>query len=158
MIASALERHAALAGRNSLTRLADKTWILDDTYNANPASVRNALRSLAEIGRSDARRTVAVLGEMKELGASAAREHESLGAAIAECGVAVAIGCGGLIDLALDRAASLGVEVFKETSTISAAERATTCVLPGDVVLVKGSRSVGAERVVEALVRTRGVI
>ena len=155
-IAKALERLASVAGRGTLRRLLDDTIVIDDSYNANPASVRNALRSLAEVGRAESRRTVAVLGEMKELGASAAHEHEAIGDDIAEAAVAVAVGCGGLIDLALDRAASRGVAVVKAASTDDAASRACDVVRARDVVLVKGSRSVGAERVVEALVRARG--
>jgi UDP-N-acetylmuramoyl-tripeptide--D-alanyl-D-alanine ligase len=118
--------------------------------------VRSALESLAEIGVAESRRTVAVLGEMKELGPSSAREHEALGALIADAGVAVAIGCGGLIDLALDRAAARGVTVIKATSTADAVARAREIVIAKDVVLVKGSRSVGVERVVEALVELHG--
>jgi len=155
-IAEALAQLHAIDGRGALRRLGDGTLVLDDTYNANPASVRNALRSLAEIGRAESRRTVAVLGEMKELGPSASKEHESIGDDIAAARVAVAVGCGGLIDRALDRAASRGVRVIKAASTDDAAARALEVVQARDVVLVKGSRSVGAERVVEALVRARG--
>ena len=158
-VARALAEHAALghgAGRGAIRRLGDGTLLIDDSYNANPASVRAALRSLAEIGRAESRRTVAVLGEMKELGQSEAEEHDAIGAAIAEAGVAVAIGCGGLIDLALDRASRAGVTVIKSANTDLAAKEADALVRPTDVVLVKGSRSVGTERVVLALVRTRG--
>lgn len=152
-----LARLAAIGGRGELRRLADDTLVLDDTYNANPGSMNNALLSLAEIGRAERRRTVAVLGEMKELGPSAPSEHAAIGDRLAEAGIAVALGCGGLIDLALGRAASRGVAVVKAASTAEAAARAVEVVRARDVVLVKGSRSVGAERVVEALVRARGL-
>ncbi len=156
VIAQALERLASVAGRAALRRLPDDTLVIDDSYNANPASVRSALLSLAEIGRAESRRMVAVLGEMKELGPSAAREHEAIGDDIADAAVAVAVGCGGLIDLALDRAASRGVSIVKAASTDEAAGLACEVVRARDVVLVKGSRSVGAERVVDALVRAHG--
>jgi len=155
-LVNALAGAATLAGRGALRRLHDDTLVLDDSYNANPASVRNALRSLAELGQAESRRTVAVLGEMKELGPTSPREHEALGDEIAAAGVALAVGCGGLIDLALDRAAARGVAVIKAKTTDEAAERAASSVAPRDVVLVKGSRSVGAERVVDALARAHG--
>ena len=158
-LTGALARHAALghgAGRGEVRRLGDGTLVIDDSYNANPASVRAALRSLAELGRAESRRTVAVLGEMKELGPTEAEEHDALGVAIAEAGIALVIGCGGLVDRTLDRAARAGVTVVKAQSTERAAEEAVARVCAGDVVLVKGSRSVGTERVVDALARSRG--
>jgi UDP-N-acetylmuramoyl-tripeptide--D-alanyl-D-alanine ligase len=139
-------------------RLKDETLLIDDTYNANPHSMRAALAAAAELAhaQSPAARIVAVLGEMKELGPFAPKEHEALGDAIADAGVALVIGCGGMIDLALDRAAARGVAVEKGTDTADAAVRAVARVAPKDIVLVKGSRSVGAERVVAALVAARG--
>jgi len=150
--AEAIERalgKVALQGRGTVRRLEGDIVVLDDTYNANPASMRAALATLGEI--AGGRRRVAVLGEMKELGALAREEHEALGEAIADAGVALAIGCGGLVDLALDRAAARGVEVVRAASTAEAAAEAAVRVRHGDAVLVKGSRSVGAEKVVAAL-------
>jgi len=138
-----------LAGRATVVRLGGDVVVLDDTYNANPGSMRAALETLAEIAGS--RRRVAVLGEMKELGAHAEAEHAALGEAIAAAGVALAIGCGGLVGLALDGAAARGVEVVRAGSTDEAAREAAARVRAGDAVLVKGSRSVGAERVVAKL-------
>lgn len=138
-----------LAGRASVRHLAGDVVVVDDTYNANPASMRSALETLAEIARD--RRRVAVLGEMKELGAHAEAEHVALGDALAAAGVSLAIGCGGLISRALERAAELGVEVVIADSTAAAAREATSRVRRADAVLVKGSRSVGAEAVVAAL-------
>jgi len=141
-----------LAGRATLKRLAEDIVVLDDTYNANPASMRAALATLAEIAGS--RRRVAVLGEMKELGAHAEAEHVALADALAAAGVTLAIGCGGLISRALLRAAELGVTCVDASSTEEAAAEAKARVRPSDAVLVKGSRSVGAERVVQVLIET----
>ena len=143
-----------LAGRATVKRLGEDILVLDDTYNANPASMRAALATLAELGGS--RRRVAVLGEMKELGTHAESEHDALGDALAQAGVSVAIGCGGLVDRALSRLASISpeIEVFAAPSTEEAAREAARRVRPGDAVLVKGSRSVGAERVVAVLSET----
>lgn len=141
-----------LAGRATVKHLGEDIVVLDDTYNANPASMRSALATLGEIARE--RRLVAVLGEMKELGAHAEAEHVALGDAIAAAGVSLAIGCGGLISRSLERAAELGVTCFMARSTDEAAREATARVRRSDAVLVKGSRSVGAERVVAALTAT----
>jgi UDP-N-acetylmuramoyl-tripeptide--D-alanyl-D-alanine ligase len=158
MLQGVLSRHAAIAGRTAVRRLKDDTLLIDDTYNANPHSMRAALAAAAELGRAHGARVVAVLGEMKELGPSAPAEHAALGDAVADAGVALAVGCGGLVDLALDRAAARGVAIEKAQDTAQAALRAVAVVAPGDVVLVKGSRGVRAERVVEALVAARGEV
>lgn len=139
----------SLQGRGTVRTLAHDVVLIDDTYNANPASMRAALATLNEIAGE--RRKVAVLGEMKELGVLAEAEHEALGDDIALAGVTLAIGCGGLIDLALAVAKAKGVEVVLTASAEEAAREAKARVKPGDAVLVKGSRSVGAERVVAAL-------
>jgi UDP-N-acetylmuramoyl-tripeptide--D-alanyl-D-alanine ligase len=156
---SAVQIEAALAtvrldGRATLRRLGGDIVVLDDTYNANPASMRAALRALAEVAGT--RRRIAVLGEMKELGAHAEREHDALGDLLASSGVAVVIGCGGLIDRALDRAALLGatIELVHCDSTEHASHETRSRARAGDAILVKGSRSVGAERVVAALTET----
>ncbi|HSO37231.1 MAG TPA: UDP-N-acetylmuramoyl-tripeptide--D-alanyl-D-alanine ligase [Labilithrix sp.] len=155
---TALQIEAALAnlrldGRATVQRLGQDIVVLDDTYNANPASMRAALQTLAEL--AGPRRRVVVLGEMKELGAHAESEHDALGEALAGAGVAVAIGCGGLIDRTLARAAELSpITVVRAASTDEATRKTLGIVRPGDAVLVKGSRSVGAERVVAALTET----
>jgi len=143
-----------LAGRATVKRLGQDVLVLDDTYNANPGSMRAALATLAEIAGS--RRRVAILGEMKELGSHAESEHDALGDALAVSGVTLAIGCGGLVDRTLARAASLApaMEVVAAPSTEEAAREAGLRVRSGDAVLVKGSRSVGAERVVAVLTET----
>jgi UDP-N-acetylmuramoyl-tripeptide--D-alanyl-D-alanine ligase len=125
--------------------------VLDDTYNANPASMRAALATLGELAGT--RRKVAVLGEMKELGPLAEEEHRSLGDAIAAAKVDLVVGCGGMVELALDRAEAAGIKVVRAPSTVDAALRASEILRSGDAVLVKGSRSVGAERVVDALAK-----
>ncbi|HTQ41197.1 MAG TPA: UDP-N-acetylmuramoyl-tripeptide--D-alanyl-D-alanine ligase [Polyangiaceae bacterium] len=151
----ALAVEAALAGLPPIegrmrVRLAGDVQVIDDAYNANPASMRAALAALAEM---DGARRVAVLGEMKELGSVAEREHEALGTAVAQAGVKLLVSCGGLADAIARVAAAAGVEVVRTASAEEAARTTAERVRPRDVVLVKASRSVGAERVVEALVR-----
>jgi len=141
-----------LVGRSTVVKLGHdgEVIVLDDTYNANPSSMRAALSTLAEVAGAT-RRKIAVLGEMKELGDHAETEHAALGEVIADSGVVAAIGCGGLIDRALDVAEARGVRVYRGRSTMEAANLALIVVKQGDAVLVKGSRSVGAERVTAAL-------
>jgi UDP-N-acetylmuramoyl-tripeptide--D-alanyl-D-alanine ligase len=133
------------------------TTILDDSYNANPQSVRAALRTLGELTQqSSGRRAVIVLGEMRELGPLAEAEHRALGAALAGSGARLVLSCGGLADLAVVMAARGGVAAVRAADAAEAAQLAVQLVNPGDVVLVKASRSVGAERVVESLVNAGG--
>lgn len=156
-LAAALKMLRAPPGRMQARTLNNGTTILDDTYNANPQSVRASLRTLAElIQGADGRRGIVILGEMRELGAIAAQEHKALGAAIANSGARLAVSCGGLSDLAVVAAARAGVAAVRAADAPEAAKLATSLVSAGDVVLVKASRSVGAECVVDALVRAAG--
>ena len=149
-VQAGVNRVRQIGGRSDTFELADGTLVIDDSYNANPASMRAAFRTLADLA-AGSRRTVAFLGEMKELGVLADDEHERLGDELAALRVSVVVGCGGLIDRALTRAKVLGLEVHHAVSAAEAATVAGLVVRPGDVVLVKGSRSVGAEAVVRAL-------
>jgi UDP-N-acetylmuramoyl-tripeptide--D-alanyl-D-alanine ligase len=151
-VQAAVRGLAPIAGRMHVRRARGVT-ILDDAYNANPGSMRAALSTLAECGGG---RRVAVLGEMKELGPAAEREHEALGDAVAEAGVALLVSCGGMADRTAHGARARGVEVVVTSGAEEAARVAVERVRPGDVVLVKASRSIGAERVVEALACEEG--
>jgi UDP-N-acetylmuramoyl-tripeptide--D-alanyl-D-alanine ligase len=152
-VAAALASLPPLAGRMHVRRLRGGGVLLDDAYNASPATVRAALSTLAELS---AGRRVAVLGEMKELGPAASSEHAALGAAIAEAGVAHLVSCGGMADAAADAAERLGVVVSRGRDAEEAARIAVEQFRAGDAVLVKASRSVGAERVVDALLHAHG--
>jgi UDP-N-acetylmuramoyl-tripeptide--D-alanyl-D-alanine ligase len=139
------------SGRLRPVELADGTVVVDDTYNANPASVLAAVAASAEIARARGARLVSVLGEMRELGAESERHHREVGRAVAGMGVASLVAIGGDARAFAEEARSAGVEaVFVETSE-AAAPMVRARLRPGDVVLVKASRGVRAERVVEAL-------
>jgi UDP-N-acetylmuramoyl-tripeptide--D-alanyl-D-alanine ligase len=116
--------------------------LLNDCYNANPVSMRAALEHLTE--RAGGRRRVAVLGEMAELGDNAPAYHAEIGALVRELGVEHVIAVGGL-------ARAYGGEWVADAA--GAADRLRAALHPGDVVLVKGSRSVGLEVVAENLLR-----
>jgi len=138
-------------GRLTVIELADGTAILDDSYNANPVSMRASLRAAAELAEALGKRLVLALGEMRELGALSAAEHDALGAAAAAVRPAALLLVGGDAARAAAAAEAAGVgAVFVETSA-EAAVRARELRIPGDLWLVKGSRGVRMERVVEAL-------
>jgi UDP-N-acetylmuramoyl-tripeptide--D-alanyl-D-alanine ligase len=115
--------------------------LINDAYNANPLSVQAALEDLVE--RANGRRTVAVLGEMAELGPDAPRYHQEIGLLAQNLGVDVVIGVG-------QPARSYEPAVWYTDATTAAAA-AGELVQPGDCVLVKGSRAAGLEVVAEAL-------
>lgn len=126
--------------------------IIDDTYNANPASMAAALRTLAERPGAGAR--MAVLGEMLELGDAAAELHQEVGRLAGGLGVAYLFACGPhAADMAAAaRAAHVAhAEVFDEHEAI--AEAVASVARAGDKVLMKGSRGMRMERVIEALQR-----
>jgi UDP-N-acetylmuramoyl-tripeptide--D-alanyl-D-alanine ligase len=156
-ISDALKKIALPSGRVSIVDLADGTIVIDDSYNANPDSVRAALATLAEIAKKENRRAVVVLGEMRELGHHAEAAHVEIGDAIAANKIALAISCGGLADVAIERARRSGVSVQSASNSENASKIAVSAIQAGDVVLVKGSRGVASEVVVEALKRARGV-
>jgi len=112
--------------------------LINDAYNANPASMRAALEHLAE---HDGRK-VAVLGEMAELGPTAPAYHREVGELIKALGIDSVLAVGEL-------ARAYGGEFARDAE--EAVEKVGDVVRPGDVVLVKGSRAVGLEVVAEAL-------
>jgi UDP-N-acetylmuramoyl-tripeptide--D-alanyl-D-alanine ligase len=146
-VASALRSLPPLPGRMCVRRIGG-VIVLDDAYNANPASMRAALQTLSE---SSSSRKIAVLGEMRELGADAEREHESLGDAVAATGVDLLVSCGGLADAIARTAARRGVRVVLASDAEHAGLIVRDRLRPGDAVLIKASRSVGAERAVETI-------
>jgi len=143
-----LERIEALSPwRMELRERGDGLVVVNDAYNANPHSMRAALETLAGIGRRTGRPTVAVLGEMRELGTSSDDEHRALGALSAELGIGrvVVVGDGARPITETARAAS-----FYE-SVAEAADAMRDNVGGADVVLVKASRAAGLERLAAAL-------
>lgn len=132
----------------------DGVKIINDAYNANPESMRAALRSLAHLGA--AHTTWAVLGEMLELGQRSAAEHQSLGRHAAELGIsriiAVGEGARGIQQGAAGESDWPGVATFAAGAD-DALAMVQGEIRPGDVVLVKASRATGLEKLAEALVQ-----
>src|SRR3546814_18354932 len=77
-----------------ITEVTGGPVVINDAYNANPASMRAAISALAAIGERRRTRTIAVLGEMRELGADAVDEHRAIGADAAEAGIDVLLAVG----------------------------------------------------------------
>jgi len=122
---------------------------IDDSYNANPESMKAALRTLIELD-ADGRR-IAVLGQMNELGDESERGHREVGEAAATLGVDELIAVGETAAGIARAAAKAGL---KKTSSVASPEAAATRLAetasPGDLILVKGSRSAQMERVLAA--------
>ena len=150
---------AALSGaqpaskwRMEITERADGVTVINDSYNANPDSMRAALQTLAVIGEH--RRTWAVLGEMAELGDLAQPAHDQIGRLVVRLGVDRLIVVGQnarALHLGAHLEGSWGgeSEIVDDVSAALAVLR--TDVEPGDVVLIKASRSVGLDRVAAGL-------
>jgi UDP-N-acetylmuramoyl-tripeptide--D-alanyl-D-alanine ligase len=135
----------------------DGVTLFDDCYNANPQSLRAAVRVLA--GLHGYRRRVLVMGDMLELGERSADLHRELGREAARAGVDSILLVGTHVEAAASgaREAGLGRESLVHfASAEEAALGATRLVRPGDVVLVKGSRGMALECVVSALKRRFG--
>ncbi len=127
--------------RGQLVELEGGVTVVNDCYNANPMSMRAALEHLAD---SHAGRRVAILGGMAELGPDSPAYHREIGERAAELGIDVLITVG-------QEALAFGEGFDGETHSVATPEEAGALLMelaaPGDRVLVKGSRSVGLERV-----------
>jgi UDP-N-acetylmuramoyl-tripeptide--D-alanyl-D-alanine ligase len=154
--AALASRSFAAPGRLRPVELADHTVLLDDTYNANPASVRAAIATAREIADDRAARLVLVIGEMRELGADSEEQHLAVGRDVGASGAAVLVAVAGFAERFVAVAASFGVDAVFASDAERAVHGVLSRVQPGDVVLVKASRGVHAERIVEALIAARG--
>jgi len=121
---------------------------LDDSYNANPDSMKAALRTLVELDTEGKR--IAVLGEMRELGAESERGHREIGETAATLGVEQLITIGDVAELIAEGARAGGLnKVSSARSTAEAARLLGEIAEPGDLVLIKGSRAARTEEVIE---------
>jgi UDP-N-acetylmuramoyl-tripeptide--D-alanyl-D-alanine ligase len=139
--------------RGELLRLPGGVTLVDDSYNSSPSALRRALETLA--GASGSARKIAVLGEMLELGEHATALHESCGAAAAGAGLDLLVTIGGAPARSMaDAAIAAGMPATSVVHVASSAEAVNVAlarVRPGDLVLVKASRGIGADAVVDRL-------
>ena len=152
-IASALSSaEVSSRWRMEVHHRSDGVTIINDAYNANPESMRAALKALVAMG--EGRRTWAVLGAMGELGEDSREEHDALGRMVVRLDVSKLLAVGE-DTRALYLGASLEGSWGDEAAWVAGVDEAVTRLRdelrPGDVVLIKASRSVGLERVAQAL-------
>ncbi|PAX08712.1 UDP-N-acetylmuramoyl-tripeptide--D-alanyl-D-alanine ligase [Sphingomonas lenta] len=145
----ALAEMGGLPGRGARSLVAvdgGQALVIDESYNANAASMRASLKVLAhEPGRK-----IAVLGEMRELGAQSEQLHAELADPIAGASVETALLVGEAME-PLARALEGRVNIVHVRDAATALDRLKAVLAPGDAVLVKGSNGVGLSRVVAAL-------
>ncbi|TFZ58417.1 UDP-N-acetylmuramoylalanyl-D-glutamyl-2,6-diaminopimelate--D-alanyl-D-alanine ligase [Methylorubrum sp. Q1] len=138
-------------GERTALRIGDgEAFLVDESYNANPASIRAALATLAGIDTGAKGRRIAVLGDMKELGATGEALHRELADSVAANGIDLVFAVGPLMAHLFE---ALPIPV--RGTAAPAAEDVTDAVLatlrPGDAVMVKGSNSMRMVRIVEAV-------
>ncbi|WP_327167970.1 UDP-N-acetylmuramoyl-tripeptide--D-alanyl-D-alanine ligase [Streptomyces subrutilus] len=165
-IATALSGAGTLSRwRMEVTERADGVTIVNDAYNANPESMRAALRALAAMGgaaRANGGRTWAVLGPMAELGDASLAEHDAVGRLAVRLNVSKLVAVGGReaswLQLGAYNEGSWGEESVVVSDAQAAVDLLRSELRPGDVVLVKASRSIGLERVALALLEREGEV
>lgn len=140
-------------GRGERTALrigSGEAFLVDESYNANPASVRAALATLAGIETTGKGRRIAVLGDMLELGASAEARHRELAEAVRASGIDLVFTAGPLMRH-LFEALPVGNRGVSAQTSAELVEAVVGELRPGDAVMVKGSNSIRMGRVVEAI-------
>ncbi len=128
--------------------------VLSDCYNANPASMRNALDILAKLDPAGKRRLVFICGDMAELGEQAEQLHAELGNFIARTRIGLLLAVGKMARV-VARTAEAGAKHDLQTKcfadTLSACNNLPEFIKDNDIVLVKGSRTAGLETAVKKL-------
>ncbi len=151
LIADALSSARPPKMRGEITEFAKGFKVVDDSYNSNPRSLISMVRTVAE-AREQVKRRVIIAGEMMELGPDAPAMHREVGREIAKLGVDILWGVRGLGSEIVAGAQEAGLHsarFFESSDEVSAA--IVDEVREGDLVLVKGSRSVETDKVVKAL-------
>jgi len=155
-LVSAALSAAGEPGRLTPIELRDGTVVLDDSYNSNPASVKSSLATAREIARARGARLVLVVGEMRKLGALAAEQHAEVGGFIAESGAALLLALVGDAEGFVAPAQRAGIDSLFAENSEQGLELLLSRLQPKDVVLVKASRGVRAERLVRGLCDAKG--
>ncbi len=147
-----LDAYRPASGRMEHNLRPDGVTIINDTYNANPQSMQAALRSVSR--HKGEQRAIAILGDMGELGEGAEEDHRAIGEFAARCGVDFLFALGDYAPSVIAGAQAEGLN--PENAQViqnheEASQRAQSLVTRGDWVLVKGSRSMRMERIVNTL-------
>jgi UDP-N-acetylmuramoyl-tripeptide--D-alanyl-D-alanine ligase len=150
-VAASLLEHQSPAGRMRMIPGLKGTLIIDDTYNSSPVAVEAALTSLSEI--RGAKRKIAVIGDMLELGQYSARAHEKIGEQVPKC-ADVLFTLGVRARKIAETAIEFGLHekcVFQHDDIARAGRELQVYMQPGDVILIKASQSIRAEKIVEEI-------
>jgi UDP-N-acetylmuramoyl-tripeptide--D-alanyl-D-alanine ligase len=147
-----LRAQAGRGGRTLFPGRGGNIAIIDESYNANPASMRAALATLGLTPRYEFKRRVAVLGDMLELGTQGAKLHQELAEVVDGAGVDVVFACGELMG-SLYQALPAGRRGAYAKTAEDLLPLLTAGVGPGDVIMVKGSLGSRMGPLVEALKR-----
>jgi UDP-N-acetylmuramoyl-tripeptide--D-alanyl-D-alanine ligase len=129
--------------------------VIDDTYNANPASVLSSVEFAEDVARRRGAELLLIVGEMRELGAFARAEHERVGKRLAASGARCVVAVSGEARRYVEAAQGSGVSAVFAEDAESALAIVKRAVRPRDVILIKASRGVHAERIVEGLTERR---
>lgn len=151
------QRVRAVPGRLALRTRRDGALVLDDTYNASPGAFAASIDVAVDLARSAGRRLVIVAGEMRELGEFAESAHDEVGARLVAADAALVVTLGGLADRYAKALAAAG-RSYESYENSQAARACADRVGPTDLVLVKASRGVAAEGVVDAILARGGEI
>ena len=153
-VAKSLSTVSAPPQRGEVLHFADGFTVINDSYNSNPAALMSMVRTLVE-GTSSDQRKIVIAGEMLELGSEEVELHRQVGREIAKSGVDMLVGVRGLANEMVDYAKKSGMSDAEFASeSEKAGELISKYVRSGDVILVKGSRGVKTEKVIEALLKS----
>jgi UDP-N-acetylmuramoyl-tripeptide--D-alanyl-D-alanine ligase len=147
---------ASEAGRLCPVELTGGILLLDDTYNANPESVASSLKTARQLATQRGVPLVLVLGEMRELGELSPGLHRQVGEAAASHGPELLVAVAGDARLIGEAAAARGIRTEFVADAEAAADLLEARVTAPAVVLIKASRGVRAEKVVQRLIAARG--
>lgn len=157
-ICQGLDAFQGVPGRFEIQTLQNGAYVIDDSYNANPVSVREALKTLKDLrGRGD---STVIMGDMLELGSQAGAWHRKIGRQVAETGVETLFVMG---DYSRDTAAGAmekgmaAARIFFCVSPGQVRDHLKSLLKTGDWVLVKGSRKMKMERMVRMITETFGI-
>ena len=146
--AKALGGYSGDKGRGKIIEGINGATIIDESYNASPDSTRTSLETLKDLR---AKRRIAVLGDMLELGRQSEKAHRQIGSLVAKV-VDILITVGRDAKLIGKEANKSGLDqknIFHFENSVDAAEKLKKVVIPGDAVLIKGSQSIRTEKIVK---------
>jgi UDP-N-acetylmuramoyl-tripeptide--D-alanyl-D-alanine ligase len=154
-IKTALESYAAFPMRFEVIK-GERVTLINDSYNANPSSVEESLKELARMKNGG--RAVAVLGDMAELGEFSEKAHRAVGRMVLSVGIDVFVAVGELMGLAAEESLKavakemkhmMRPKIFEFKTADEAQKNLSNIIRDGDVVLVKGSRVMAMEKIME---------